>query len=150
LPVNTAAYPCTNDSPYIHADANEPVLVLGKSLVKARHAFLNVDGRFDGGKCRAELSQHGIACAVDQRASGAFNGWLAYFGPRRPKGFEGEVFRVLYQAHEAGEIGIQNCGKSPLRSRHGRYSRKRSSSRPAVKGGRLGRPPPRQIRSGQM
>ena len=65
-----------DDLAEMNADAEQEALLLGETLVEPRHALLDVDGHLDGGDRRAELGEHGIARAVNQRAAGPFNGGL--------------------------------------------------------------------------
>ena len=108
-----------DDLAEMDADAEQQALLLGETLVEPRHALLDVDGHLDGGGCRAELGQHGVARAVNQRAAGAFNGRLPDLVARRPEVLESQVFLGLHQAHKAGKIGMQDRRQSPFGMWHG-------------------------------
>ena len=113
-----------DDLAEMDADAEHQPLVLVDRLVEPRHALLDLDRRLDGGGRRAELGEHGIARAVDQRTAAIFDGRLPDLVARRPKMLERQLFLALHQPDEAGQVGMQDGRQSPFGTWHGFRRRK--------------------------
>ena len=96
------------------ADAEHHALVFGQRLVEARHAFLDVDRRADGGDGRAELGQHGVARRADQPAAAGFDGRPPDLDLRRFQVPEGARFGALHHPGEPGEVGMDDGGETAL------------------------------------
>ena len=108
-----------DDLAQMHADTEPQLLLLVEVPVEARHALLDVDRRLDRRQRRAELDQHGIAVAVDERAAGRVDGRPPDLAARRLEMLVGEVLPALCQAHEARQVGMEDGGKPALRGCHG-------------------------------
>jgi hypothetical protein len=107
-----------DDLAEVQADPKHQAPVLIEHVVEAGHALLDVDRRRHRGHRGLEFGQDGIAHDIHYRPSTGFDRRAPDLVLDRFEVVHGAVLRAFHQAHEAGEICVQDGGEPAAMDRH--------------------------------